>query len=228
MTAPIELLANAEALFLDFDGPVAALMPPPANAEAATAVRDVLLGIELPPEIESTSDHLAILRWVRANCEDGVLLRVEAACTQVELQAAQACSPSVHVAALIEFAQARDLPLAIVSNNSTVAVRRFLLRWHWLDRIEAFACRTPDTIDWLKPSPRLLLLAADVLRVDISKTVFIGDNVSDVVASKAAGAPIIGLAKNEVRAVDLNEAGADAVISLHDAGALGLNRPRLP
>ncbi|WP_165821310.1 HAD family hydrolase [Nocardioides gansuensis] len=214
------LLNSAQAVLLDFDGPIAELMPPPVNSEAATAARQILAGIELPYEIETSTDHLAVLRWARIAMTAFSLGSKRHA--PAEVQAAEVCAASVHAAAFMEFGHSRDLPLAIVSNNSSDAVRTALARWHWLDRIAAFACRTPDAIDWMKPSPRLLLLAADVLHVNISRTVFVEDAVSDVVAAKAAGAPLIGLAKSEARANELGEAGADLVADLRDGSALGL------
>lgn len=84
--------------------------------------------------------------------------------------------------------------------------------------VDAVACRTPDTIAWMKPKPQLLHLAADAMGVDITRGVFIGDAVSDVIAGKAAGVPIVGLAKDPNREAELQGAGADAVVSLNDPG----------
>jgi phosphoglycolate phosphatase len=142
--SPRELFDAAEALFLDFDGPIAALMPPPKNEEAAAAARRAIREDDLPIEIATTTDHLAVLRWARLNSPKEVLLSVEATCTQVELEAARSCAESPDAAVLLDYAHSRQIPIAIVSNNSADAVRHFLERRGWRDRIATFACRTPQ------------------------------------------------------------------------------------
>lgn len=219
MTSAIDLLSRAQAFLLDFDGPIAALMPTPVNELAAREARRPLSGVDLPLEIESTSDHLAVLRWARLNADDAISLAVEAACTEVEIDAAGKCDPSPTGARLFELAGELRIPIAVVSNNSTLAVHAFLDRVGWLDMVEVLACRTPETVDWIKPSSHLLLVAADALRIPIDDTVFVGDSVSDVIASKAAGCPVLGLAKNERRRVELLEGGADVAVNL-DVAAL--------
>lgn len=217
MTSAIDLLSRAQAFLLDFDGPIAALMPPPVNELAAREARRPLMGVDLPLEIESTSDHLAVLRWARLNADDARSLAVEAACTQVEIDAAGRCAPSPTGARLFELASQLEIPIAVVSNNSKLAVRAFLDRVGWLNMVDVLACRTPETVDWIKPSPHLLLLAADALRIPINDTVFVGDSVSDVIASKAAGCPVLGLAKTERRRVELLDGGADIAVGLEAA-----------
>jgi phosphoglycolate phosphatase-like HAD superfamily hydrolase len=219
MTSAIDLLSRAKAFLLDFDGPIAALMPPPLNGLAAVQARRPLSALEIPLEIENSSDHLAVLRWARLNANDEISLAVEAACTEVEIDAAGSCDPSSTGARLFELALELGIPIAVVSNNSTRAVSRFLARMHWLDQVDVLACRTPETVDLIKPSPHLLHLAADALRIPIEDTVFVGDSVSDVAAAKAAGCPVLGLAKHRRRRTELGDAGADLVIPL---GSLGL------
>jgi hypothetical protein len=58
-----EIIANAKALLLDFDGPITALMPAPINAQAADRARAALRAPALPGEILTTTDHLAVLRF---------------------------------------------------------------------------------------------------------------------------------------------------------------------
>ena len=213
---PRELLESAGALFLDFDGPLAALMPRPKNAEAADAARAPLRDLELPDEISSTTDHLAVLRYTRANHPERLLV-VEQACTSAETAAALTCSPGHHAQTLLDFAGERDLPVAVVSNNSDRAVRAFMLRHDWDDRVHAYACRTPKSVDFLKPRPDLLFLAADALHLDVSTAVLVGDSVSDVLAARSAGTRCLGLAKDAGRAVKLVDAGASSVASLHES-----------
>lgn len=209
---PRELFDAAEALFLDFDGPIAALMPPPVNEEAAAAARRATQEVEFPIGIATTADHLAVLRWARANCPDEFFRRVELACTRAELDAAKSCADSPDADALFDYARARRIPIAIVSNNAAEAVRHFLERRGWEDRVTTLACRTPQTVDSLKPSPRLLTSAAEDLGVDATGALFVGDSVSDVHAGAEAGVPVVGIAKNRDRRHKLLEAGAHAII----------------
>lgn len=209
-----QLLRTAETLLVDFDGPLAALMPPPLNALAAEQVRTLLKGVTAPDEILQTTDHLAVLRWACDQLPMALASAVEEACTRVEVEAARTCSPNPHADDLLRLAERRGMAVAVVSNNSDRAVREFMRRLGWLNRVGAYACRTLETTGDLKPSPRLLLLAADALQIDITSAVFVGDSVSDVTAAKAAGCSVIGVGKNEVRVRELAEAGADAVAPL--------------
>lgn len=90
MTTAAELFAQAQVILLDYDGPVTRLLPPPANAELAANARSLAteLGMPLTPELETTTDHLAILR--AANRHSGeVAIQVEAFCTAGEREAAR-------------------------------------------------------------------------------------------------------------------------------------------
>jgi phosphoglycolate phosphatase len=208
---PRELFDAAEALFLDFDGPIALLMPPPINEEAAATARTAIPDVDLPIEIASTTDHLAVLRWARVNCAPEVLRSVENACTDAEVLAAKTCDESPDAAALLDYAESRRIPVAIVSNNSVVAVSHFLARRDWQTRVATLACRTPETIDSLKPSPRLLLRASQDLDLSPEKALFVGDSTSDIHAARTANTSVLGIAKNRRRESELRAAGADAV-----------------
>lgn len=222
MTTAHELLSQATALFLDFDGPVAALMPPPANAHAADRARAALGGLTIPEALRTSTDHLAVLRWALEEVP-GKATDVDRACADAEREAAQSCKPSVHASDLVAFAEKRQIPVAMVSNNADAAVRAFMTRHGWNARVGAYACRTPETMTWLKPKPNLLQLAAKVLRIDVSGAIFIGDAVTDVIAGKAAGCRTVGLAKSERRYSELEDAGADSVVMLGDRPGLTPN-----
>lgn len=211
------LLEGASAMLLDFDGPLAKLMPPPANAHAADAVRAALEGVSLPSGIASTTDHLAILRWSFEHLPAPLMLEVESACTRAEIDAAEVCPEAVNCFALLDYADRADLPVAVVSNNATVAVETFMRRTGWLSLVDVVSARTPDTVEWLKPRPELLLLAADALRIDIGSAVFFGDAVSDVTAAKRAGCKVVGMYKNPERMRELDAAGADLIMNLSNA-----------
>lgn len=213
VTAAAELIVEADALLLDFDGPVASLMPPPVNALAAEAARAAIPGVTLPAEIATTTDHLAVLRYVLEH-RSGLTAAVEHACTRAEVRAARGCSASAQAENLFAMVRRRGLPTAIVSNNSEKAVRVFLDRHGWTDQVTTFSCRDEHNAARMKPSPFLLEQALDDLGPRPVRVVFVGDSVSDVQAAVAAGVPVVGMAKNPRLGHELAAAGADAVTSL--------------
>jgi HAD superfamily hydrolase (TIGR01509 family) len=211
MITAAELIANAKALLLDFDGPVTALMPPPANVYAADQARAALAGIELPEAIAKSTDHLAVLRFT-AEHFPARLLTVERSCTEAELACARESDPSPEIRGLLSDAGQRAVPVAIVSNNSEAAVRAFLDRFEWARVIKTLACRTPSNVSQMKPDPYLVAQAARLVNVAQHCCVFVGDSVSDVQAGQAAGVPVIGLVKNHRRGLELSTAGAAALL----------------
>lgn len=219
LTTPGELLAQADTLLLDFDGPLADLMPPPVNARAADTARAAIRHLQLPPEVATTTDHLAVLRHVLEH-HSHLTATVEHACTLAETAAARGCSPSAHTETLFTYIRQRDLPTAVVSNNSEDAVRAFLDRYDWTTQVATFSCRNEHNATRMKPSPFLLDQALSTLTVEPSSAVFIGDSISDVQAATAAGVAILGLAKNPQRGKELTDAGAAAVASLTEALSL--------
>lgn len=210
---PAEMIAQADALLLDFDGPLADLMPPPANAQAADAARAAVHQISLPPEVATTTDHLAVLRYVIEH-HTHLTAVVEHACARAEVAAALGCSTSVQAENLFTLIRQRRLPTAVVSNNSEDAVRAFLDRHDWTTYVAAYSCRDAHNAVRMKPNPYLLQQALNALHVEPRRAVFIGDSVSDVQAGAAIGVPTLGLAKNPRRGKELADAGAAAVAGL--------------
>lgn len=218
MTTAAQLLAGAEALLLDFDGPLAQLMPEPINARAADSARDAVAQLDLPPAIAATTDHLAVLRYVLEHHPEN-RAAVEEACTRAEVDAARSCSPSAHAANLFDLIRRRNLPAAVVSNNSDQAVIAFLERHGWTRLIDVLSCRSPTNVRRLKPDPFLVQQALHTLRVDSGAALFLGDTPSDVRAGTAAGVRVLAFAKDERRGQELADAGAAAVVSLDDPAA---------
>jgi len=211
--------ASLAALLLDFDGPLTDLMPYPVNLKAANAARAGLDGVVLPDVLRDTSDHLEVLRYVNET-EPSWVPRVIAACVDAEVDAAQHSTPSPHAEDLFAIAEARNLSVAVVSNNDAAAVRAFLERFGWTRHISYYACRTPERISTMKPAPDLLGEALAALDTPPSRCLFVGDSVTDVQAGRTVGIPVLALAKTRGRYVELLTAGADAVINLGDRAHL--------
>lgn len=212
MTTAEELIENADAVLLDFDGPVTALMPQPLNAQAADRARSALGGMALPEGIEQSTDHLAVIRWAVSHAVDR-LADVERACTEAEVECAAVSEPSPEIRGLLAVAHEREIPVAIVSNNSEHAVRNFVDRFNWASGIELIVGRTVETARLMKPHPFLVESAVRLIGVKASRCVFIGDAVSDVQAGRAAGVSVVGLAKTPMRGRELQAAGAQALIA---------------
>lgn len=209
MTSTEQLIAASKGLILDFDGPIAALMPPPMNKTAADRARQLLQSLEMPEDVERTADHLAVLRWT-LEFHPSRLPDIEAACTAAEVECAQKCQKSSEIDWLLDLAEHQGLPVGIASNNSEASVRTFIDRFPW--SFGAVVARTPENVRLMKPNPAFVLTAAEWLGVPPSSAVFVGDSVSDVLAGGAAGTTIVGIAKTAQRAIELREAGATVVI----------------
>ncbi|MGL5810359.1 MAG: HAD family hydrolase, partial [Nocardioides sp.] len=148
--------AALAALLLDFDGPLTDLMPYPVNQDAADQARGALNRLaELPEPLRVTADHLAILRYVD-RYQPAQLADVLTACVQAEVAAARHSTPSPHAEDLFDFAARRQVPVAVVSNNDARAVRAFLDRFGWSERVRHYACRTSQRVSAMKPAPDLL------------------------------------------------------------------------
>ena len=213
MITASELLSRAAAVLLDFDGPVAPLMPAPLNRQVADAARRVLLdaGVALPLHVSQTADHLAVLRYVW-NSQRSHLDDVEAACIAGEIMAAQQCTPTAGAHDFLTACVERGMPVAIVSNNSADAIALYLDRYGLRDTATALIGRELGRPDLMKPNPHALRKASAALGVSPADTVMVGDSVSDIVAAHSVSAMAIGYGKTPRRAVELTTAGADVVI----------------
>lgn len=212
MSHAADLFSAATGVLLDFDGPVTPLIPAPANLNAANAARAPLRvpGIALDGDIDTTSDHLAVLRWAATNAPQA-LGEVEALCDDAETAAARTAEPTHGTHDLLARCHQRGKPVLIVSNNAEVAIRVYLERWSLADYIVAVIGRPTNRPDLMKPNTHTVDEALRRLRIEPSRAVFIGDSVSDVEVSRAVGVPCIGYAKTPRRGDELRASGADAV-----------------
>ncbi|MFJ2116576.1 HAD family hydrolase, partial [Streptomyces sp. NPDC087850] len=189
-----ELLSAARCVLFDFDGPVARLYAGHPAAEVADRLRSRLgpqpgrgPGAGLSAGMVSTRDPFVLLRG---------FAELEAALTAEELTAARSAKPTLGAAPLIRRLVALDRRLAVTTNNSAEAARRYLE-----DRglIRCFGRhiygRTAD-VTLLKPHPDSLLRALDGLGASASEALMIGDGASDAKAAAHAGVAFLGYARN--------------------------------
>jgi phosphoglycolate phosphatase len=207
-------LRGVRALLLDFDGPVTVLMPPPLNAKVAAAARAPLAssGMSLPSEIETTTDHLAVLRWVGQH-ERSALAAVEGAVVLAEEAAASTSTLTTGADDLLTACELAGVPVVIVTNNAASAADLFLRRHGLRDQVLAIMGRPAEHPELMKPATHLVDVALDLVAVDAGSTALVGDSVSDVTVSHAAGVLAVGYAKHVRRGAELREVGADVIVT---------------
>jgi HAD superfamily hydrolase (TIGR01549 family) len=98
----------------------------------------------------------------------------------------------------------------VISNNSVDAVVLYLQRHHLLADITQVVARSDADPSLMKPNLYLVNKALSLLGADASRSVFIGDSVSDMQAAKSAGVSAVGYANRPGKAERLSDAGADA------------------
>lgn len=207
-------LRGVRALLLDFDGPVTVLMPPPLNADVAAAARAPLTarGMSLPPELEATTDHLAVLRWTGRH-ERSALAAVEGAVVDAEEAAATTATLTTGADELLAACSLAGVSVVVVTNNAASAADAFLRRHGLRDRVLAIMGRPAEHPELMKPATYLVDAALDLVDVEASAAALVGDSVSDVTVSHAAGVMAVGYAKHARRGVELREAGADIIVT---------------
>lgn len=118
--------------------------------------------------------------------------------------------------------------VAVVSNNSEDAVRRYLERHELSPHVDRISARY-DGMDprFLKPSDHLIRRVLDALNTVPATTALVGDSTTDVDAGRAAGVAVIGYANKPGKVESLAIAGAGTVIgSMFDLA--GMVRLLLP
>jgi len=210
----VAVLRGTSPVLLDFDGPVTGLLRDGRNVRLAAAARGRLLEVaaRVPATIAGTTDHLAVLRHAAAH-EPAALERVERACDEGELAAAEVCRPTPGIGAVLEACRSAGRPVVVVSNNAGPAIGRVLRRLRLDGYVTATVGRTPGRPDLLKPHPHIVRAAHELLRAEPDRCVLIGDQVSDVAVARLTGVRSIGYARTTRREAELVRAGADVVVS---------------
>ncbi|MFE4205931.1 HAD family hydrolase [Streptomyces goshikiensis] len=220
-----EVLGASRAVLFDFDGPICDVfrgLPAPGVAqELAELVTQ--RAPHLGERAQATDDPMEVHRISREG-GTGLLRAVEDALTAAEIRAVKVAGPPVEGAVrALWAAQSAKRQIAVVSNNSADCVIEFLAINGLADVVAEIIGRPTLRPDLMKPAPYLLLTAANALGVDVTKTVLVGDSVTDVEAARAAGAQSIGFANKLAKRATLVHAGANAVVWDMHAVADGLN-----
>jgi HAD superfamily hydrolase (TIGR01509 family) len=212
-----DLVAQARAVLLDFDGPICSVFAGyPAVRAVSAALRALEAGgFDVRPEWLNLEDPHRLLVEVGTDMP-GAIGIVEDALTRSEVHAVDSAQITSGVIALIDQVVGAGCRWAVVSNNSQESIDRFFAR-------EDFA-RTPSLVVGrpqgepylMKPNPFALHRALELLRIRPEDAVFIGDSVSDIEAGRSVGIPTIGYANKPAKPELLGSALADVVITSMD------------
>ncbi len=124
---------------------------------------------------------------------------------------ARTTQPFDEVLAVLDSLERRGLPWGIVTNKSTWLTEPLLLEMGLSTRARVVVCG--DTLPERKPSPMPLLHAAGRMEVAPDGCVYVGDDLRDMQAARAAGMLAIGARFGYIdAAVNLDEWPADGWI----------------
>ncbi|MBP2474048.1 HAD superfamily hydrolase (TIGR01509 family) [Crossiella equi] len=207
------ILREAQALLLDFDGPVCSVFSGFPAPVVAGQLRELLADggyTDLPTIVAESGDPFDVLHYSATLGADEAQ-HVEAAFRAHETEAVSTAEPTPGTVELIHEWKRTGQPVAIVSNNSASAVEAYLNLHGLQHAVDVISSRSAPDPGLLKPNPHLVLQAAVMLGVQPDKCVLIGDSVTDIEAAHAAGARGIGYANKSGKGAKLAAAGADAI-----------------
>lgn len=204
------ILHATQALLLDFDGPICSVFAGyPAPAVAQT-LRQTLQSFGVTgPIMNGRTGPLTLLRWVADNHPELVNVAEDLLIT-AEREAVRTAAPTHGADTVIVAAGRIGRPIAIVSNNSAIAIREYL-DGRKLD-VAAIVGRPYADPTRMKPNPEMVTCAIKALGVSPRDCVFIGDATTDIEAAISAGVHSIAYAKSPERISALVDAGAEVVV----------------
>ena len=233
-------LARADAVLLDFDGPICSLFAGYPAGPVARELRERLQrdGVALPPGLAQGDDPHALLagfteaRRKQGESEAGTRLfagRLNDWLAAAELEAVASAEETPGALEALEALVDASRAVAIVSNNAAAAVVGYLRgRTSVAEPLapRVFG-RLPDPA-LMKPDPTLLRSALAALDVAPGRAVLIGDAVTDAEAADRAGVGFIGFAggseRRRKRLVDVGVADAHVVDKWSDLGVLSVRQ----
>jgi len=86
---------------------------------------------------------------------------------------------------LLEYIEKNNIKWGIVTNKHSKYVNKILEGFALSNRVKCLV--TGDMLQETKPNPEGLLLAANILNVNLNDTIYVGDDERDIIAGKNAG-----------------------------------------
>ncbi|MFI7383531.1 HAD family hydrolase [Streptomyces sp. NPDC049813] len=212
-----ELVGGARHVLFDFDGPICRLFagrPAPLIAREQVRWLDAQgLGEALTHDERVDADPHSALRSLGLQRPDSdLVIEMERRLTVQELRAVGSAWPTAHADPLIRTWTAVGARLAVTTNNSAEAARRYLESRRLSACFEPHIYGRTQDLRLLKPHPYCLVRALSAMGAAPATALMIGDAPTDLLAARAAGVAFLGYAHNERKAALLREAGARHVV----------------
>ncbi|MGV9981369.1 HAD family hydrolase [Micromonospora wenchangensis] len=209
------LFDEVGAVLLDFDGPVCSVFAGYPAPQVAAELVDVLRrhGIEVPPDLASEPDPLEVLRHVGASGDQDATRAVEDALCAAERRAIETAEPTPYSREVIVAARQAGLPVAVVSNNSAGAVSAYLAAHRLAIHVSPIVGRAYANPQQMKPDPAPILQAAHAVGESPTRSVLVGDSLTDIDGARAVGVRVIGYANRVAKAERFRAAEADVVVT---------------
>ncbi len=217
---PAELVASADAVILDFDGPmcdVFATYPAPEVAQELTAFAEEIWrqhGESLEGRLPETDDPLEVLRFAAAESVTRSA-HVSVCLRELETKAVDGAPATEGLTGFLNQLHGLGQLVAVASNNSVGAIRHWLTLRE-LDGLIAHVGGRYVRSDRLKPNPHVLQGVCSALRLSAARCVFVGDSLSDFAAANAIAMPFIGFANRPHKSALFRSEGCDLTIATYE------------
>jgi HAD superfamily hydrolase (TIGR01549 family) len=231
--ALLRLLADTRAVLFDFDGPVCDLFRGVPTDDVAEQVKEAARPYwgwrdpedrgRLDPDVESCYDSHGILRCLRDMYERPALKKLspeplelaELIVTEQETKALRTAVQAPHIVTLVDLLRELGMRLVVVSNNAEGPISTYLQQPDFHGKFEGVFGRDPHDARRMKPEPHCVVRALEHLGLPASSCIVVGDQLTDLKASLAAGTCFVGYTQEEIRAAEMKQDGANAVVSTH-------------
>ena len=143
-----------------------------------------------------------------------LMRRVDEALSQIELEALPRVRMHPEAPKVLEALRGRGLRIGVATRSCRLYAERSLERMGLRRYIDALLAR--DDVPHPKPDPRHLLRVIELLNVELSKVLYIGDTTTDLETARRAGVPFLGFLTHSEWSRRLLEEGCQVIESLQE------------
>ncbi len=196
-------IGHYNGVILDFDGTMCFLF---RDYDLSKTVKQIISEVSvLGVDISNINDpfdafNMILCQSITDDIKIQALAIVDKLLVKAECEAAKYCNVVNGLWCFISKLKQMKIPFGIATNNGDECVRLFL-KIHAMDDYIPINGRIMKHPELLKPNPWSIIKTAGEMKVDISKTLFIGDTPRDWETAKNAGCGFIGIAPTERKRV---------------------------